>query len=191
MKRLTAITGGIGAGKSVVSRMLIVMGYDVFDCDREAKLLMDSDNEIKTRLKAEIDADTVDSEGNINRAHLSSIVFTDAHKLEKLNSIVHGAVKKRICEWCEEKHSSQHLFVETAILYQSGLDKMVDDVIEVIAPDEIRIERVVKRNNCSATEVSARIKSQTFTPENRHSTIIEIVNDGFTAILPQVMAFLK
>ena len=73
--RLTAITGGIGAGKSVVSQILRVMGYEVFDCDCEAKILMDSDLQIKNRLISDIHRDAVDSYGQINRKLISSIVF--------------------------------------------------------------------------------------------------------------------
>lgn len=187
MNRLTAITGGIGSGKSVVSRMLRLMGYDVFDCDYEAKRIMDEDLEIKDRLRAEIHNDAVKEDGSIDRQLISSIVFADAQKLGRLNEIVHTAVKRELTAWRSAAHERNHLFVETAILYQSGLDKMVDDVIEVIADDETRIERVMHRNNCSESEVRARIESQRFTAETPHSHVAVINNDGLTAVLPQIL----
>ena len=82
---LIAITGGIGAGKSVVSNVLRVMGYEVFDCDSEAKIIMDSDVEIKHRLITEISPLSVSSDGIIDRRHISSVVFSDKSKLEQLN----------------------------------------------------------------------------------------------------------
>ena len=189
--RLTAITRGIGAGKSVVSQILRVMGYEVFDCDCEAKILMDSDLQIKNRLISDIHRDAVDSYGQINRKLISSIVFADKERLALLNSIVHSAVRRRIEEWKNEKHSRCHLFVETAILYQSGLDRAVDDVIDVVAPDEIRIIRVMKRNNCSRQDVISRIHSQQFTPNTPHHSITEIINDNFCPVLPQLLNYLK
>lgn len=187
---LTAITGGIGAGKSVVSAMLTAMGYDVFDCDIEAKKIMDSDTSIKSRLKTEIHAETVRHDGSIDRQRISSVVFSDKAKLQILNDIVHGAVRRRINTWATEHRANSHLFVETAILYQSGLDKMVDDVIEVIAPDEIRIMRVVRRNNCDEAQVAARISAQQFVPQTRHKHISEIINDDKLPVLPQLLAYL-
>lgn len=193
MKRahLTAITGGIGAGKSVVSKILRTMGYQVFDCDIEAKRLMDSSAEIKLKLKTEISAAAVDYDGNIDRKHLSSVVFADPAKLERLNSIVHKAVRDEIKHWANNQHANSHLFVETAILYQSQLDKDVDDVWEVIAPEEIRIIRVMNRNRCTREEVISRIKSQSYTPQMPHSKIAHIINDDFTPILPQLSELLS
>lgn len=187
---LTAITGGIGAGKSVVSRMLRVMGYEVFDCDREAKMLMDSDPEIKSRLKTEIHSDTVDRHGIINRRLLSSVAFSDPAKLTTLNAIVHSSVRKHINLW-RQGCRTKHIFVETAILYQSSLDKMVDDVIEVIAPVEVRVKRVMERNNYSREEVVARMDSQRFTPQTAHPFVTELTNDNVTPILPQLRLYLR
>ena len=188
---LTAITGGIGAGKSVVSKILRTIGYQVFDCDIEAKRLMDSSAEIKLKLKTEISAAAVDYDGNIDRKHLSSVVFADPAKLERLNSIVHKAVRDEIKHWANNQHANSHLFVETAILYQSQLDKDVDDVWEVIAPEEIRIIRVMNRNRCTREEVISRIKSQSYTPQMPHSKIAHIINDDFTPILPQLSDLLS
>lgn len=188
--RLTAITGGIGAGKSVVSRALRVMGYEVFDCDSEAKIIMDSDDEIKRRLSSEISSSAVSPDGSIDRSLISSIVFSDPTKLVALNAIVHQAVRNRISDWQKEPHSADRLFVETAILYQSGLDAMVDDVWEVVAPEEIRILRVMERNNCDRRNVIERIKSQSFLPDTPHPAVHIIDNDGFTPILPRILALL-
>lgn len=190
LPRLTAITGGIGAGKSVVSRVLRAMGYDVFDCDSEAKIIMDSDDEIKRRLHNEISPQAVRPDGTIDRGHISSIVFSDPQKLTALNAIVHEAVRHRISEWQKESHLADRLFVETAILYQSGLDSMVDDVWEVVAPEEIRILRVMERNNCDRQAVIERILSQTFLPAVPHPAVHIIDNDGFTPVLPQILALL-
>lgn len=184
--QLIAITGGIGAGKSVVSEILRKLGYPVFDCDSEAKRLMDTSVDIKAELREKISKQAVLEDGTIDRPLISSIVFNDPAKLGALNSIVHSAVISEIGKWRQAHSDKDKLFVETAILYQSRLDQIVDCVWEVIAPEELRIIRVIKRNNCNQEEVIARIKSQNYIPENPHSNIKTIINDDFTPLLPQI-----
>ena len=187
-----ALTGGIGAGKSVVARLLPTMGYAVFDCDIEARMLMDGDDDIKARIGAEIAADAIDDQGAIDRARLSEIVFSDAEKLASLNAVVHGAVKERLARWCE-RQDKRPVFVETAILYQSGLNRMVDAEWSVEAPVEIRVARVMARNGISRRQVMARIEAQHYTPADGEpmpeTHIIE--NDGITPLLPQVLGLLR
>ncbi|MDE6808833.1 MAG: dephospho-CoA kinase [Muribaculaceae bacterium] len=183
--RLIAITGGIGAGKSVVSNVLRALGYKVYDSDSEAKRLMDTSENIKNDLSTFIDKNVVDDNGTIDRKKLADIVFNDADKLLLLNKIVHAAVRDDIREFT---HQSQQypVFVETAILYQSEIDRMVDAVWDVTAPVDVRICRVMKRNSLTAEHVKARIESQQFTPENPHPNLTIIINDDKTAVLPQI-----
>lgn len=183
---LTAITGGIGAGKSIVSHILAVMGYEVYDCDIQAKQLMDSSDAIKERIAAEIATEAISENGDIDRATLASIVFEDKVKLATLNAIVHGAVIDHMLKWRDSHNNSKRLFVETAILYQSGIDHHVDDVWNVIAPDELRISRVMRRNSLGRSAVKQRISSQTFIPETPHPNIHTIINDNYTPLLPQI-----
>ncbi|MDE6269215.1 MAG: dephospho-CoA kinase [Muribaculaceae bacterium] len=187
---ITAITGGIGSGKSVVSRVVVTMGFPVYDCDTRAKMLMDNDRTILDELRERISPDVVDEDGRINRKLLSTIVFSDADKLSVLNEIVHGSVREDLRRWCKEHRDSERLFVETAILYQSGLDRMVDEVWEVNAPRQLRVERVMLRNGCEASEVERRMDSQYFVPERVHPDVNVIVNDGVKAVLPQINALL-
>ncbi len=170
--------------------MLRCMGYSVFDCDTEARRLMDADNTIKARLAAEIAAEVVE-EGTINRQRLSAIVFADAAKLAILNSIVHGAVRADLARWRASSLESV-LFVETAILYQSGLNNDVDAEWCVTAPESIRIQRVMARNGLSREAVEARIASQAYTPpaDSVRPPLDLIVNDGVTAVLPRVLQLL-
>lgn len=183
--RLIAIIGGIGAGKSVVSNVLRALGYKVYDSDSEAKRLMDTSENIKNDLSTFIDKNVVDDNGTIDRKKLADIVFNDADKLLLLNKIVHAAVRDDIREFT---HQSQQypVFVETAILYQSEIDRMVDAVWDVTAPVDVRICRVMKRNSLTAEQVKARIESQQFTPENPHPNLTIIINDDKTAVLPQI-----
>lgn len=187
-QRIVAITGGIGSGKSIVSEVLKSMGYYVYDCDTNAKALMDRDNDIKLRIKAEIHYNVIDSNGNIDRPFLSSIVFNNPDKLKILNGIVHDAVRKDIRCWIEKHYNASILFIETAILFESGLDAEVNEVWKVTAPTDLRIRRVCERNGMSHEQVNARIASQTSEECRLHSNTFIIVNDGKTSLLKQIHA---
>lgn len=184
-KKIIAVSGGIGAGKTIVSQIVKAMGYPVYDCDSEAKRLMDSSDAIKRRIREEIHEMAIDSDNNIDRRLLAEIVFNDSEKLSLLNSIVHKSVKDDIATFTHLTISPL-IFIETAILYQSGIDRMVDGVWEVTAPENIRIERVIKRNNCAPENVADRIRSQQFIPERQHPRTSIIINDNTTALLPQI-----
>lgn len=186
-----AISGGIGSGKTVVSEIFSTMGFNVFNCDCEAKILMDNDEDIKHRISAEISPEAILPDGQINRCQLSSIVFSDKAKLNTLNCIVHGAVKRRINEWVGCNCDEPILFIETALLYQSGIDRMVDKVIEVTAPEYVRVERVMRRSSLSEREVIERINSQQIKIDSPHSDVTIIDNSGDTALIPQIQCFLN
>jgi len=187
-KRIIAINGGIGAGKSIISIILRHLGYPVYDCDTHAKLLMDNNDNIKFEIASKISPDVI-SNGEINRPLLSKIVFNNQDALNTLNQIAHSAVKNDIINWLNT--TTQTSFIETAILYQSGLDKIVTEVWDVIAPEELRIERVMHRNNMSKADVEIRINAQKFTPIRKHPFTFEIINDKTTAVLPQILKLLQ
>lgn len=190
MSRLVAITGGIGAGKSVVSRCLVAMGHEVYDCDSRAKLIME-DERILLAIEREIVPGCVDFEtGTINRSLLADVVFNDSEALQKLNRLVHTAVRDDISRWARYLPSTVG-FVETAILYQSELDKMVEQVWEVKAPRAKRLSRVMQRNNLSSVDVEARIASQdSFRPDVLHPRVYPILNDDVTPVLPQILSLI-
>ncbi len=183
---LTAIVGGIGSGKSVVSRIVEIMGYEVYDCDSRAKLLMDASDDIMSRIKSEIHDECV-VDCKIDRKRLAEIVFGDEEALNKLNAIVHAAVREDLKRWVESRDKDKVLFVETAILYQSGLDRMVDAVWEIDAPVDLRVERVMARNSINREEVLARIAAQdSYVPVSLHPSVTHIINDNDMPLLPQV-----
>lgn len=183
---LTAITGGIGAGKSIVSRVLTAMGYPVYDCDSRARSLMDMSAEIKHAIALNIGAGVILPDDSIDRRLLAEIVFRNKQMLLTLNSIVHQAVRDDLARWVSDR-SSALVFVETAILYESGLDRVIDSEWHVTAPTDIRVDRVIARNGLSREHVLARIEAQSGTtpPKSSHN-IITLVNDDITPLLPQI-----
>ncbi len=188
--KVIALTGGIGSGKSMVSSILRIMGYVVYDCDSQAKKVMDSSEKIKRGLLDAFGYDCVDKDGLINRKYLGKVVFDNPKALSTLNGIVHPEVRKDLQEWTriKKEEGNSYVFVETAILKESNLKDMIDLEWNVYAPIGLRIQRVMKRNNLSEVDVRARIKSQSSTDD---MTEFLIINDGVTAILPQIERNLK
>ncbi|WP_290386808.1 dephospho-CoA kinase, partial [uncultured Muribaculum sp.] len=168
---------------------LRAMGHKVYDCDTRAKALMDTDESIKDDLINLISIDAVRSDRTIDRKLLSEIVFNDPDALSRLNSIVHKAVRADLRRW-RDTSSDKTVWVETAILYASRLDREVDEVWEVTAPTELRVQRVMKRNSMSREQVLARISSQSTTAAQLHPLTKTIVNDGVEPVLPQILSLL-
>jgi len=185
---LIAITGGIGSGKSVVARMLQVMGYQVYDCDSRAKALMTGDAEVKQQLINAFGEETFLADGSINRDHLSAAAFGNSQALLRLNAIVHPATARDMLNWakCQAADGACIAFVETALLRTSGLDRLVDAVWHVTAPVEVRIARVMARNGLTAQQVRARIDAQAVDEAIATGEAI-IVNDALQPVLPQVL----
>ncbi len=190
--RLIAITGGIGSGKSVVAHMVQVMGYEVYDCDSRAKQLMTGDAEVKRLLVEAFGHEIYLNDGSINRQHLSAVAFADSEALSRLNAIVHPATARDLQRWAGEQSArgAAVAFVETALLRTASLDRVVDDVWHVTAPDEVRIQRVMARNGFSREQVQARIASQSLEDSIAPGEQV-IVNDNDHALLPQVTRLLS
>lgn len=187
---IIAVTGGIGAGKSVVCRILSAMGYHVYDCDSRAKVLMDQSNSIKIAIAEHISPCAIDEDGGINRQALSDIVFSDPSKLATLNGIVHAAVRQDIALWKSSLPPSATAFVETAIIRTGGIDAMADAAWIVQAPLQMRLCRVMRRNSLSRQSVLSRISAQEKELENLACPAFEIINDGKASLLSQIHSLL-
>ena len=189
MKKI-GITGGIGSGKSVVSRILTTMGYPVYDSDSWAKRLMNNHPDIRQALTDRFGPDTYIS-GNLNRPYLAQQIFNDKENLTFVNSIVHPIVCNHFLQWAESQ-PTELVFIESAILFSSGLDKFVDKVIYVDAPHEIRLQRAMNRDHASAEAISARINNQLHDNQYAHThSNYTIQNDNNTLIIPQLLSTLQ
>lgn len=190
---ITAITGGIGSGKSVVCAVLHTLGYSIYDCDSRAKAIMDADAELISAIGRNVHPDAVRTDGTLDRAALGQVVFGDARLMKALNALVHDAVKADFAMWCERHATEEHIFVETAILMTSGMDALVDDVWFVTAPTEVRTQRIVARNNLSAGQALQRISAQQEEADalkQYTGHIYKILNTDKTALLPQILSLL-
>lgn len=157
---LIGICGGIGSGKSVVSRLLRGNGYRVYDCDTEARRLMETSAEIKRRIRDEISPDVTDGVSAPNRKLLAEIVFNNEKARIKLNAITHGALADDIKGVVAALRPGEILFVEAAVLAESGLAEICDRIWRVEANLGERIRRIVNRDKCSARHAEQRMLSQ-------------------------------
>lgn len=185
--KIIAITGGIGTGKSVVSCILRVMGYPVYDCDSEAKRLMTTDQALVSGIKQLLGDDAYLPDRSLNREYVASRIFADSTLIASMNSLVHPAVLTDIQRWARAT-GCELAFVETALLRESNMTSIIDKVWTVIAPLETRIERVARRSSLTEEQTRNRIANQS-------NELIEsasvILNDNIVPVLPQILRLLS
>ena len=184
-----AITGGIGSGKSVVARIMSIMGVPVYDCDVRAKELMVTDIAIIKELKRALGDECYMSDGSLNRQYLASRIFTDSENARRVNAIVHPAVKRDFEEWTS-RQTGKVVAVETAILYESGMIDAVDKVLVVWAGVETAVARAMKRSSLSRNQVVSRMQKQMTADEMLLLSDYSLFNDGNEALLPKVIGLL-
>jgi dephospho-CoA kinase len=180
------ITGGIGSGKTTVCKILESLGIPVYYADERAKLLMSSDRSIKTKIKKLLGKEAYFRNGRLNRKYISSKVFVDKSLLEELNSIVHPAVADDSNAWFLSQINYPYAIKEAALLVESGSYKELDHIILVTASEEIRIQRVIKRDKISQDAVRARMSKQLSDEEKKKYCDLVLINDGQSPLLPQI-----
>ena len=187
--KLIAMAGGIGSGKSVLSRMMVTMGYSVYDTDREARRLMNDNQSLRERLVSVFGSEVFRPDGTVNRPKLASLVFCNEEALKRLNAIVHPAVAADLTLWAQAIQA-QVAFVETALINTGGIRSLVQGVWMVEAPVPLRCSRVMARNGLSQADVLQRISRQV-ADERPSAHDVCIVNDDCHALLPQVVQALS
>ena len=178
------IAGGIGSGKSYVSQKIRDFGYEVYDCDNAAKRLINTSPDIRQKLTALIGPDTYTAEGLLNKRVVADFLLASEANGRAINDIVHPAVFRDFEE-------SGMLFMESAIMYESGIYKLVDRVLAVVAPKEVRIQRVMARDNISREKVLEWMDRQMDQREIIKKSHFVIVNDGQTDIDNQINKIIK
>ena len=165
------ITGGIGSGKSYVCKLLAQRGIEVYDCDAAAKRLIRTSPRLRQQLKALI--------GSLDKAAISRFLLANEENQQAVNAIVHPAV-------FQDFEESGMLWMESAILFESGADKLVDRVIVVTAPEEIRIQRVMQRDGITREKALQWIARQWPQEQVKARADFEIVNDGQADLNSQI-----
>lgn len=185
-KLIVGITGGIGSGKSVVSRLLNMLGYPVYDSDSKAKRLNDTDEEVKRALTLAFGSDLYEN-GLLNRPKLASLIFQSDSNRQLVNAIIHPAVKRDFLRWAEAQ-DSDIVFLEAAILYESGFDAFMNKVVAVAAPEQVRIQRAMQRDNATEQQIVNRLRAQMSQDVLESKADFVVVNDGIQPLLPQIEA---
>lgn len=189
MTKIIGLTGGIGSGKTTIANYFKEMGVPVYIADDEARKLMQSKFIIEEIKKAF--GDSLFENDILNRAKLAEIVFNDSSKLDQLNAIVHPAVKKDFKAWLETNKNYAYVIYEAAILFESGRYKDCDVIITVTAPEETRIERVIKRDKTNREQVLDRMKMQWKDEERISKSNFIILNDNLKKAKEEVVKILK
>lgn len=182
------ITGGIGSGKSIVSKMLLDMGFSVFNSDDFAKKLL-NEKFIQRKIEKSFGKEFLIDE-MVDRRKLGDLVFKNKQELDKLNKIIHPEVAKGYENW-KGKINQPIIFKEAAILLESGSFKNLDKVILVKSSLELRIRRVMGRDNVSKEEVENRIKNQWSDEEKEKWADYVILNDEYHSLITQINSILK
>ena len=183
MKHRVAITGGIGSGKSYVCQLLKQQGIDIYDCDQAAKRLMHTSQQLRQELTSLIGPDTYIN-NVLNKAAVAQFLLTSPQNAEAINAIVHPAVANDFIQSGME-------WMECAILYESGFDRLVDTVIVVTAPEDVRIRRIMHRDGIGSAKAKEWMGRQWPQEEVQSRADFEIRNDGQQPLLPQIEFILQ
>ena len=186
------ITGGIGSGKTTVCKVFELLGVPVFYADSVAKEIMISDDELVDGIKATFGGSSYFPDNSLNRKHLSDIVFNNPEQLRKLNALVHPAVFRAFDKWMASlPPETPYVLKEAALLFESGSYRMCDKTLMVIAPEAIRIDRVMMRDGVTAEQVRLRMDQQWSEEKKLHLADFEIHNSSNKSIIEQVLELHK
>lgn len=178
------VTGGIGSGKSTVCRLFAQRGIAVYDSDREAKRLMSECADLRAAVGQRFGAD-IYRDGTLDRTRLAACVFSDAQALADLNALVHPAVLRDFVQWADAQ-ASPYVVLESAILFEAGLQDWVDRTVAVLAPADLRIQRACRRDRCDEAHVRSRMAAQMSDDELCERADFTMVNILESALEPSV-----
>lgn len=184
------ITGGIGSGKSTVTHLLELFGIPVYCADTESKKLTATSPVIKEKLIG-LFGEEIYKDNMLNKPLLASYIFSDNQKLKQVNAIIHPEVEADFNRWVTDHSHCQIVAHEAAILFESGLNNMMDKIVLVYAPLETRIDRVMKRDKVSRQQVIDRIDNQMSEEEKLKLSDFVIKNDDSESLISQAINLLK
>ncbi|MDD2526243.1 MAG: dephospho-CoA kinase [Bacteroidales bacterium] len=188
MKKI-GITGGIGSGKSVVSNLFRLMGVPVYDADAESKRIVNVDQKVRAGLVSLFGSDIYSPNGQLDKPKLAGFIFTDKESLLQVNRLIHPAVSRDFFIW-SDRQATSIVAIESAILFDSGFNRLVDVSINVSAPKEQCFQRVMLRDGISHEQVLNRVNNQMTDKQRNTLADCTILNDGIHPIIPQVVHIL-
>ena len=180
------ITGGIGSGKTTVCKVFEALGIPVYYADWHARQLMVNAPRLVAGVKELFGPDAYLEDGALNRPYIAEKVFNNDKKLQQLNHLVHRVVAEDADRWHSAQENVPYTLKEAALLFESGNYKQLDKVITVFAPEDLRIQRVMDRDQVSSTEVRARMAKQMPEEEKLKRADYIVYNDGKHSLVRQV-----
>lgn len=180
------LTGGIGSGKTLVCQIFEKLGVSVYYADTAAKILMNTNTELRTGIRSLFGEEAYGKDG-LNTKVLARMVFGDPERLEGLNKMVHPLVREDFNRWTAMQDTSPYVVEEAAILFESGAYASMDQTVLVVAPEALRIKRVMARDGLSREHVLKRMGHQMSEEEKMDLADHVLVNDGTRMLLPQVI----
>lgn len=187
LPRLIGVTGGIGSGKSMVCRLFECLDIPVYYADSRAKWLTNHNSEIRERVVALLGPDAYEPEGRYNTVFVSSKVFKNEALLKDLNAIIHPVVLRDTQEWVKQHSGLPYVVKEAAIMGRAGQANVVDYVVVVQAPAEIRVKRILQRDQRTEQEIRAIIARQVSDASRLDIADYVVNNDDSSALIPQVL----
>ena len=185
MKRI-GLTGNIGSGKTTVASCFEILGIAVFNADKQAKLLMNKDVNLKQSLIAEFGKE-VYLDNELNRKYLSKLAFNDDLVLKRLNALVHPVVQEAFEKWSIQQ-SGAYVIKEAAILFESNTYQSLDATICISCPEEIRLKRILKRDDLSEKDLRQRMSHQWAEEKKISLSDYVITNDDSSLVMPQILS---
>ncbi|MDR1343202.1 MAG: dephospho-CoA kinase [Prevotellaceae bacterium] len=179
------VTGGMGSGKTTVCKVLEAMNIPVFYADAEVKRMYEDDAEVKVLIIRAF-GEAVYSNGELNKKLLAEKVFGNATALAALNAIAHPAVERRFAAWVEQQRTPC-VALEAALMFEGNAHRLLNKIVTVNAPKELRIRRVIQRDGCTRSEALRRMKRQLSDAERTARADFCIVNDDEVPLLPQIL----
>lgn len=181
------ITGGIGSGKTTVSRIFALLGVPLYYADDRARWLIEHDRDLVNGIRTLFGEKAYLPDGSYNRRYIGSIVFNDHDLLRRLNALVHPAVARDSSAWQTDHARAQYTMREAALLFESGSYRSLDRVIYVYAPADLRRQRVMQRDKLTAEEVERRMTAQMSEEKKQQMSQDIIYNDGSRSLIRQVL----
>lgn len=180
------VTGGIGSGKSTICQFFRLIGIPVFEADSEARKLINNSALVRSKMILNFGEDIYLPNQTLDRKKLAEIVFNSESSLEKVNSIVHPEVRKSFDDWLK-KQNAPYIVHEAAILIESGFYKMMDFTVLVTVPEEIRIQRVLKRGGINLDDLKQRMNRQLSDKDKIKMSDFTLKNDNNELLIPQLL----
>ena len=183
------VTGGIGAGKSLVCRIFRILGIPVYDADTRAKQLMEESTDLRQQIIEAFGSESYDDSGKLNRHYLAALVFSNQEKVQQLNALVHPEVGRDYQKWADlNQADSPYIIKEAALLIESGSYRQLNYLITVVAPADLRIQRVLDRDPHRDRQQIESIIARQITDEERiEKSDVVLFNDEQQPLIQQVL----